>query len=150
MERSPEARLVLNLAALPVFVILAYIDSQSEASIWSDVLNALSAIGYLIAFVVGAVSLIVFGVSATGRLKSGPDAVEEPTVDSRADISSRTFFLLFGYVVLFGIAYFSGVKIGSVSLANLSGFVNGVLFCGPIWVAFCLAKYRSDRMKRAT
>ena len=142
-ESNPFTRLVTQLTVLPVVIVFAYFDSRSDGSIGFAIIDFFAFLGQAFLFLLAIVSLAFAGVSASGRMKSGPDTTRTEE-ETPPNIGVGTFLAALTYIILFGWLYFSGAAIGGFSLANYSPLTNALLFAMPIWTVVCVARYKSE------
>lgn len=147
---APAERLFARLAMLPIMLVVAYLDTQSDGTWLYRVYEFFEALWSVLLFLIGIASIVFLGVSASGRLKGAPGPRESKLSGRGYDISPAAFFALLVYVTFYGYLYFSGVSIGPLKPAELSDFSNLVLFLSPIWLTICIQLYRLEVRHTAT
>lgn len=141
---APAERFFMRLAILPIMLVVAYLDTQSEGTWLLRVYEFLDVIWNVFLFLIGIASVLFLGVSASGRLKGAPGPKEWKRSGRKYDISPATFFVLLLYAAFYGYLYSSGANFGPLKPVELSGFSNLILFLVPIWFVICIQLYRLD------
>jgi len=142
-------RLFQRLSFFLVFAIASYFGTDSKPHWAITVYDFLESIVYLFLGVLGLVSLVVYGVSASGRLKAAPTIPEEGYAGTKFDISFSTFLVLLLYAVFYGVFYFFGDEMGLMRTSDISNFSHGLMFVGPMWVVICLDLYVKESREGA-